>query len=237
MMFKAFAALLILASVCGPAVSQERIVSGRASVVDGDTLALEGVAQRVRLHGIDAPEGKQSCTNAAGQTYLCGAKAAQALAGLIGRNGRVVCRQEDMDRYGRIVARCSTRDRVEVNAAMVRSGWAVDYRRYSRGAYARQEQAARRDKAGLWEGRFVTPEEWRRGKRMPAGRGDPVIAVEGTCRIKGNIGQRARIYHMPGSAAYDSVRIDTSRGERWFCSEREARDAGWRPIHGPGGAS
>jgi hypothetical protein len=48
------------------------------------------------------------------------------------------------------------------------------------------------------------------------------------CRIKGNISQSGRIYHVPGSPFYDQTRIDESKGERWFCTEAEARAAGWR---------
>jgi hypothetical protein len=56
----------------------------------------------------------------------------------------------------------------------------------------------------------------------------PSSAPLGDCRIKGNISQNGRIYHVPGSASYDQTQIDTSKGERWFCTEAEARAAGWR---------
>ncbi len=47
--------------------------------------------------------------------------------------------------------------------------------------------------------------------------------------IKGNVSiSGERIYHVPGQAYYDETRIDRGRGERWFCSEAEARAAGWR---------
>ena len=47
--------------------------------------------------------------------------------------------------------------------------------------------------------------------------------------LKGNIGGDCdRVYHAPGGQYYDRTQIDTSRGERWFCSESEARAAGWR---------
>ncbi len=49
------------------------------------------------------------------------------------------------------------------------------------------------------------------------------------CLIKGNISRSGeRIYHVPGGRWYDATRIDPLRGERWFCSEAEARAAGWR---------
>ena len=49
------------------------------------------------------------------------------------------------------------------------------------------------------------------------------------CPINGNIGNSgARIYHMPGGKYYSRTKISESKGERWFCSEDEARAAGWR---------
>lgn len=49
------------------------------------------------------------------------------------------------------------------------------------------------------------------------------------CLIKGNISSKgAKIYHLPGSSSYNSTKIDTSQGERWFCTEAEALAAGWR---------
>jgi hypothetical protein len=49
------------------------------------------------------------------------------------------------------------------------------------------------------------------------------------CDIKGNLSTTGeRIYHMPGQRYYDATRISPSRGERWFCSEADARRAGWR---------
>jgi hypothetical protein len=55
------------------------------------------------------------------------------------------------------------------------------------------------------------------------------LGQDGPCNIKGNVNtQGERIYHMPGDEYYDETRISASHGERWFCSEEEARAAGWR---------
>jgi hypothetical protein len=52
---------------------------------------------------------------------------------------------------------------------------------------------------------------------------------QSNCDIKGNInGSGEHIYHMPGQSYYDRTNITPSKGERWFCSEEEARAAGWR---------
>ncbi|ACS59920.1 conserved hypothetical protein (plasmid) [Rhizobium leguminosarum bv. trifolii WSM1325] len=50
------------------------------------------------------------------------------------------------------------------------------------------------------------------------------------CTIKGNvsIGSHERIYHLPGQEYYEKTNISPRYGERWFCSEAEARAAGWR---------
>jgi len=58
----------------------------------------------------------------------------------------------------------------------------------------------------------------------------PAEARRPGCDIKGNISGNGRIYHLPGGAHYGRTRIDEAKGERWFCSEAEARAAGWRPA-------
>jgi hypothetical protein len=62
--------------------------------------------------------------------------------------------------------------------------------------------------------------------------GSTQVANRPDCRIKGNISNNGRIYHVPGSRHYDRTKIDTSRGERWFCSVEEAVRAGWRAPRG-----
>ena len=195
---------------------------GRAKIIDGDTIEIS--RQRIRLHGIDAPEARQTCV-AAGKKWACGQNATFGLSAIIERQW-VHCRQKDKDRYGRIVAVCNLAgvDGPDINAAMVRQGWALAYRRYSKD-YVFDEDTARKAKAGLWVGQFVAPWDWRRGKRLQAANDN----VAGKCLIKGNIGKRGvRIYHLPGGAYYSRTRIDEQKSERWFCSESEARKAGWR---------
>ena len=69
---------------------------------------------------------------------------------------------------------------------------------------------------------------------VPAGArsAQPLAAVEGEagtggCKIKGNVSKAGRIYHVSGSPSYANTKIDESKGERWFCSEEQARAAGW----------
>ncbi|GGD19913.1 thermonuclease family protein [Aureimonas glaciei] len=230
MFSKLFAFLIILQAFILPDIAAAAAsIEGRATVVDGDTVAVEGTKARIRLYGVDTPEGQQTCADAAGKRYLCGSKAADFLSTLIGRNGRLVCTEIDRDRYGRIVAECRRGD-VVVNAELVRAGWALEYKAYSDGRYSDEEREARAAKVGLWQGRFVEPAKWRRGDRLSTEAKVPT--GPGNCQIKGNISGSGRIFHLPGSRAYPKTKIDESAGERWFCSEAEAVAAGWRAVRG-----
>lgn len=140
--------------------------SGAASaaelrVIDGDTIVLDGV--HIRLWGIDAPEKAQTCAGRDGSTYECGRDATAVMVELT-RGKTVQCETKDTDRYHRTVAVCRT-DAGELNAAMVRRGWAVQYRRYSHGAYDTEEAAAKAAGLGIWSGRFTMPEDYRKGQR------------------------------------------------------------------------
>ena len=207
-------------------------ISGQAIVIDGDTIKIHG--QRIRLHGIDAPESKQTCI-ADGKKYRCGQRASLALSDKINR-GPVSCVERDRDRYKRVVAVCHSSN-VDLNGWMVSQGWAVAYRRYSKD-YVEPERAAAAKSVGVWRGEFVLPWDWRRGKRLSSS------AVEqpnerthdrkkqSQCLIKGNISRKGeRIYHVPGGQYYSRTKITASKGEQIFCTEREAREAGWRPSN------
>ena len=136
------------------------LLSGNHTVIDGDTIHMG--EERIRLHGIDAPEQAQSCQDENGHAWRCGKAATAALREFID-GSNVECEQRDIDRYGRIVAVCY-KDGTDINAWMVRNGWAVAYTRYSTD-YVDEEAAARSEGRGIWSGEFVKPEVWRRGQR------------------------------------------------------------------------
>jgi endonuclease YncB( thermonuclease family) len=133
-------------------------LTGIPKITDGDTIRIGNT--RIRLHGIDAPEAKQTCT-ADGKEWRCGWEATNALANIVGRHW-VTCSKRDVDRYGRVVAVCRAGP-INLNAWMVRNGWAVAYRRYSTD-YVRDENDAKSGLKGLWKGEFRLPWEWRRSR-------------------------------------------------------------------------
>ncbi len=151
------AALLLFAF---PALAQD--ITGRARVIDGDTIDVAG--QRIRLHGIDAPEKAQTCRIEV-VPWACGIAAWGELVQLVaGRD--VTCETRDIDRYQRVVAVCAADGR-DINAAMVAQGWALAYLQSS-DDYVPQEGKAREAHLGMWRGEFVAPWDWRRGDRLAA---------------------------------------------------------------------
>ncbi|SMX43694.1 thermonuclease family protein [Maliponia aquimaris] len=215
-------ALVLLA--LGGAASAD--VAGVVRVVDGDTLVVADT--RVRLHGIDAPETDQHCGGQGVPAWNCGAWVTGEVRARY--DGRMAsCVTLETDRYGRSVARCTV-DGVDVGAELVRSGLAFAYRKYSE-AYVAQERVAAVRRAGLHATGIQSPEAYRRTERRILAAQHMAFAPEG-CVIKGNVSSSsgARIYHMPGQTWYAGTKISEARGERWFCSEAEARAAGWRPA-------
>ena len=102
-------------------------------------------------------------------------------------------------------------------------------------------ELAREQHVGIWSSVFVMPWEWRAQPanqtlgEQPATRPKVVQPMQSqgssAGQIKGNISSNGEhIYHVPGGKWYDGTNIDESNGERWFCSEVEARAAGWRPA-------
>jgi endonuclease YncB( thermonuclease family) len=214
---------------------------GVARVIDGDTIAIG--PQRIRLEGIDAPETDQVCLDEKGARWTCGITARDSLSAHIA--GRITsCVVRGQDRYARTLAICSVGGE-DLNAWMVREGLSLAYVKYSR-EYVQDEAVAREQRKGMWVGAFIAPSDWRHrdkhtvmlgGLSVPADAQTELLAAASSanapspgCIIKGNVNTLGeRIYHMPGQAAYSKINMQDPR-KRWFCSEEDARTAGWRPA-------
>ena len=115
-------------------------LAGRPTrITDGDTLRLG--AQRIRLHGIDAPE----------MSTPDGEPARRHLARLVG-SSPIRCRDTGERSYDRIVAQCWAADGRDLAAAMVEDGWAHDWPRFSGGRYAEAQASAAANHRGLHGG-------------------------------------------------------------------------------------
>lgn len=127
--------------------------------VDGDSL--ENINRRIRLQGIDAPEYKQKCQRKDGSKYRCGLESLEYIKKLM-KNKKISCQCENKpDRYGRELCICFA-DGLELNREMVAAGQAVSYRS---NRYNDEEKAAKAQKLGVWQGKFMRPELYRTLKR------------------------------------------------------------------------
>lgn len=94
-------------------------------MIDGDTLVLSRQERRLRLWGVDAPEEGERGYHAARNQLVS-----------LSEGKRITYEIKDTDQYGRTVARVFLRDGQEINALMIESGTAKDYRRFSKGFYS-----------------------------------------------------------------------------------------------------
>jgi endonuclease YncB( thermonuclease family) len=229
------------AIICVMAASATDSITGSARVIDGDTIAIG--SQHIRFEGIDAPETDQVCLDAKREPWTCGITARDRLSTHVA--GRITsCVVRGADRYGRTLAICSV-DGEDLNAWMVREGLALAYVKYS-GEYIADEGTAREQQKGMWAGAFIAPWDWRHRNKHTVIHGALSVPLDAQaqlsapassrtapsseCIIKGNVNaQGERIYHMPGQAAYAKIKMEDHR-KRWFCSEEDARTAGWRPA-------
>ncbi|MEK9935248.1 MAG: thermonuclease family protein [Rhodobiaceae bacterium] len=155
-------AALLLQAVIQPvtAADQPFSIQGELSVTrvsDGDSLRSGRL--KIRLHGIDAPELKQTCTDSTGATWPCG-RAARDAVSEITKAAPLRCVLMDVDRYGRLIMRCFAGG-TDIAEHLVENGLALAYRRYSTD-YVAAETIARDRGRGVWAGTFEAPWDWRR---------------------------------------------------------------------------
>lgn len=201
-------AVVILGSAAGADVQ----------VTDGDTLEIDGTTYR--LEGIDAPEFGQTCRARSGPDWPCGKRALETMVALT-QGKSLTCDPGEPDQYGRTLGKCYA-DGVDVGEEMVRRGFAWAFVRYS-DTYIDVEAQAREERVGIWQS--LTMPAWEfRAQRWEAAE----AAAPDGCPIKGNISESGKIYHPPWSPWYARTKINLAKGERWFCSEGEALEAGWR---------
>ena len=143
-------------------------INGTPKIIDGDTVIIN--TKKIRLEGVDAPEIRQQCKKPFvkisaiigfqfNKNYSCGLTAKIKLIEKVD-NSKIKCIASSKDRYKRFLATCY-KGKVNLNKWLVRNGYAVAYKRYSKD-YVKDEEHAKENKLGLWEGPFIRPEKWRK---------------------------------------------------------------------------
>jgi len=171
--------LLFLLSTQISSIASERIIFGFAKVIDGDSIKINGI--NIRLLGIDAPEMKQVCKDELKKDYYCGVESKNFLEKSIllklsmpkkftekkEKNRMVWCNSKGKDRYGRTLGICgydslyAYHPNNSLNGWMVKQGYAVAYKHYSK-MFVKFEDEAKKNKKGIWKGEFDMPWDWRK---------------------------------------------------------------------------
>jgi endonuclease YncB( thermonuclease family) len=195
-------------------------ISGRAVAITGDLMRVGGTL--IRLDGVEAPAPGQPCYRPNGRRWGCAAAARTGLDRIV-RGRSVTCTASGQDDSGHVLARCVVEGTTDVGTELVRNGHVFATKSLFN-SLSGEEDAARSAKAGIWQGEVSRPKEWRDQAWEEAKRDAP----DG-CPIKGLLRASAKLYALPWSADYARAKVRTERGERWFCSEDEAKAAGFLP--------
>lgn len=192
-------------------------ISGRAYAMSGDVLRIDRML--VHLNEVEAPGLGQPCHRPNGRLWNCERAAKSGLARIV-RRKTVTCAPVGQGPDGTILATC-TAGATDIATELVRAGYVFAIRSFF-GSLNDAEDQARAAKRGLWQGEVQRPQEWRDQEWEDAKRDAP----DG-CPIKGLIRASSKLYTLPWSQGYDRAKVHTNKGERWFCSEDEAKAAGF----------
>jgi endonuclease YncB( thermonuclease family) len=233
--------LVAIAVLLLPAMADAADLTGVPKIREGDHIQIGNT--RIRLGGIDAPSVDQLCLNTQGERWTCGVAARDELIKHTDNKSWSCHTRQVIDRRGRTVARCEV-DGEDIQKWLVRNGWALSYTRVSHD-YDADEKEAREAKAGMWQGAFIAPWDWRvrnkkttvLGATKPPPNANAILLASASgsvapspdCTIKGNVNRSGEcIYHKPTSRWYAQIKMHISKGTRWFCSVDDAEAAGCR---------
>jgi endonuclease YncB( thermonuclease family) len=235
---------LLLLLMTSPALAAEAIVK------DGDTIQIGNTAYN--LAGVDAPEVDQPCIDEHADNWACGGEARDRLVKLVGKR-EVRCEElgEDKAEKGRRAALCTVAgEAISLNQAVIQSGFAVSAEAPAKAGakvnFQADEAAAKDKRQGLWRGCFVTPAQFRtkgadaallgsacrsdKDKEIRAALFPADLPMPSGCNIRAKQVRRARltgnvgVYLIPQCQNYATQ----PKPDRWFCSEDDARAAGYR---------
>ena len=178
--------------------SEEEVVSV-TKVVDGDTFDVSS-GERIRIYGIDAPEYPKGCLS----------KKAKARVEELVLGKEVVLGKTGEYSFERVIATAMI-DNLDIAKVMVTEGLAsVSKISENDLELEKAGEEAIKAKRGIWSSECTAEREG--------------------CEIKGNFhqGTKDKVYHVPGCYNYNQVNINPNEGDRWFCTDKEAEEAGFK---------
>lgn len=199
------------------------------SVIDGDTFKVNYKGQHVsvRLIGLNSPEIATSNTSA----ECFGGEATAYLKNIIEGKyiGLSIDPKQDMnDRYGRLLRYAYLDDGTDIGSHIISDGYGREYtydgEYYYQARYKQLQSEAMNNKLGLWQDNVC------KDITLETAPTQATNNQTASCNIKGNISLNTgeKIYHVPGQMYYEQTQISEEYGERWFCTEEEAKASGWR---------
>jgi endonuclease YncB( thermonuclease family) len=224
-------------------------LAANPAVRDGGTISVGGITYR--LDGIDAPAYDQFCIDDHADSWACGVEARDQLTTLIG-DRELHCDDLGPDNAYKNwhLGTCTVKgEATSLNEFMVKRGFAMNSATAGKSRFGEDETDAKNNRRGLWRGCFVAPHEFRTGRKDGALLGGACrsdkdreirealfpqeLTMPSGCGIKGKYALRARvtgnvgIYHLQMCASYPAL----TRPDRWFCSEDDAKAAGFRKAY------
>ncbi|MFC1622751.1 thermonuclease family protein [Patescibacteria group bacterium] len=195
-------------------------------VIDGDTIVIE-TGEHVRLIGIDAPE-KNKCYYNESKEFL-----KDMILNKSVRLEKDISNKDDYGRLLRYILLPTVEDNADdelINNTLVRQGYALSQYyppdAQHRGLLSSSQSIAVENKLGIWQECHYFPVENDRELDM--------LPTNEKCIIKGNVSESnyGKIYFLPECGAnYERVKIDPRLGDKYFCTEQEAVDAGFKKAY------
>ena len=201
-------------------------------IVDGDTIdvQIDDEIKRIRLIGINTPES----VDPRKPVECFGKEATEKLTSLLSGEKVYLASddtQSDKDIYGRLLRYVWDEDGFLINEEMIKQGYAYEYTYKTSYQYQNDfklmQRYAQEMKLGLWADGACEVEA---KIFSEATKDNSALPENEICIIKGNISFESgeKIYHTPDCNSYSKTKIDLEKGEKYFCSENEAVEAGWR---------
>lgn len=204
-------------------------------VVDGDTIdvSIDGKIERIRLIGINTPE----TVDPRKPVECFGIEASNKAKAIL--TGKKISLESDnsqgeRDKYDRLLRYVFLEDGTNFNLLMIKEGYAYEYTfdlpyKYQT-EFKNAQKKAQADKTGLWSTNTCNGDTTKTAStNSTTTQTSNTTTNTNSCTIKGNISSsKEKIFHVVGCGSYNKTVIDESKGEKWFCSEQEAIDAGWR---------
>lgn len=139
-----------------------------------DSNDIDAIIKHLQSQGIDALDEKQQCARDNGECYLCGRAARAAIRSAIAPPGERQATKLEFKILSTLTVGnpvvVAYRDGKDLHETLLRQGWLVAYPQYLprslKKSYLAVQAEAKAAKRGIWKGRFIPPNRWRKGARL-----------------------------------------------------------------------